>query len=130
MPRVDQGAVLARHGVAAAIDISDGLVDDLNKLCAASGVGAVLHSGQVPGDDFLRSAFPDDWMAKALSGGEDYELLFTAPASVLDTVIPKMGIPAWVIGDIVEGPPVVRVLDADGDVVEVETGGWDHLRRT
>ena len=129
-PRVDQGAVLARHGVAAAIDVSDGFLDDLRKLCEASEVGAQIRSDWAPADDFLRRAFPDDWLTKALSGGEDYELLFTAPASVLETVMPKMGVPVSVIGDIVEGPPNVRVQDGDGNTVEIENGGWDHLRRT
>ena len=129
-PRLDEGAVLARGGVTAAIDVSDGLVADLRKLCEASGVGAVVQSERVPGDDFLRRAFPDDWMAKALSGGENYELLFTAPESVMERVIPAMGVPVSVIGDIVEGPPRVRVMDEDGQAVEVEAGGWDHLRQT
>ena len=53
-PRVDQGAVLARHGVAAAIDVSDGFLDDLRKLCEASEVGAQIRSDWAPADDFLR----------------------------------------------------------------------------
>ena len=130
VPRVHQGVVLVQQGVAAAMDISDGLVDDLGKLCVASHVGAVIRSDRVPADGFLRDAYPDDWLALALGGGEDYELLFTAPADTMDRVAPVLDVPVSVIGDIVEGLPRVEVLAPDGRAMTVEQGGWDHFRRT
>ena len=77
-PRVSEGLALVRAGVAAAMDISDGLVDDLGKMCAASGVGAVVRAERVPTDRSLRRAYPHEYLELALTGGEDYELLFTA----------------------------------------------------
>lgn len=127
-PRVAEGVALARQGVACAMDISDGLVEDLGKMCKASGVGAVIYSDHVPADRFLRGAYPDDWLALALAGGEDYELLFTAPERVIERAVAALDIPVSVIGDMVEGPPEVRVLDRDGRVIPVEHGGWDHFR--
>ena len=54
-PRVSEGAALARHGAHAAIDVSDGLLDDLGKLCRASGVGALVRVDRLPADDLLRA---------------------------------------------------------------------------
>jgi thiamine-monophosphate kinase len=72
-PRVAQGLWLARNRMAtAAIDLSDGLSTDLAHLCAESGVAAELDATALP---FAPGATP----AQALNGGEDYELLFTAP---------------------------------------------------
>ena len=129
VPRVEQGMLLARHGVSAAIDVSDGLVDDLGKLCQASAVGGRVRSASVPADEFVKRAYPDDWQSLALSGGEDYELLFTAHPRVMAAVIPLLDVPASIIGEIVDGPPEVTVLDEVGKVVPLERGGWDHFAR-
>ena len=83
-PRLTEGRAMADAAVSAAIDVSDGLVADLAKLCEASGVGAEIDSSSVPVDPTLPSAFPDDWLEMALGGGEDYELLFTAPAKAVE----------------------------------------------
>jgi len=127
-PRVSEGAILRRDGVLAAIDISDGLVADLDKLCEASGVGAVVRSGLLPVDARLKAAFPQDWLSLALSGGEDYELLFTAPAGVISRAGESLNIPVSVIGEVLEGPPKVTVLDEHGDALQLDAGGWDHFR--
>jgi thiamine-monophosphate kinase len=127
-PRVAEGMLLAGHGVAAAIDVSDGLVDDLGKLCKASGVGARIHSDMVPADEFLRRAFARDWLSLALSGGEDYELLFTAPPQIMDVAESLLEVPVSVIGDVTDGPPDVTVLDEGGADIPIERGGWDHFR--
>ena len=128
-PRVAEGMVLARHGVTAAMDISDGLVADLGKLCEASDVGATLRSDLVPVHDSLKQAYPDDWLSLGLSGGEDYELLFSAPAGLMGDVAEAVEVPVTVIGDIVAGRPGVSVVDQDGAPVTVERGGWDHFSR-
>ena len=127
LPRVAEGMVLAAEGVAAAIDISDGLVDDLGKLCKASGVGAVIRSNSVPIDEFLVGAYPKESLDLALGGGEDYELLFTAPQPVMDRVEAMLEVSVSTIGEIVEGPSQVTVLDQDGGAMSVERGGWDHF---
>jgi thiamine-monophosphate kinase len=128
MPRVPEGMALAQQGVIAAMDVSDGLVDDLGKLCKASGVGAVVHAERVPADELLRRAYPNDWLELALGGGEDYELLFTAPPGVMERAIAALDVPASIIGDIVAGPPQVTVLDGRGRPMAVKHGGWDHFR--
>ena len=126
-PRVAEGLALASAGVRAAMDVSDGLVADLGKMCQASGVGAVLDAAHLAADDCLRRAFPGEWLELALSGGEDYELLFTAPPDVLESVVQALDVPVHVIGKVVEGPPSVRVLDAAGRELNFAAGGWDHF---
>jgi thiamine-monophosphate kinase len=129
-PRVEQGLALVQSGVLAAIDISDGLVDDLSKLCEASGVEAIVHADRVPADDFLRKAYPDDWLELALGGGEDYELLFTGPQRLMRAIEDRLDVPVSVIGEMVDGPAEVSVLDKDGNVLSVRRTGWDHFKLT
>ena len=127
VPRVREGQALARLGVRTAMDISDGLVADVGKLCRASSVGALLWAHRVPADDVLRRAFPQEWRRLALTGGEDYELAFTAPAALIERAAQELGVPVTVVGMVTEGPPRVRVVDARGVDVPLPRGGWDHL---
>lgn len=127
VPRIPEGIILAENGVSAAIDVSDGLVGDLKKLCKASEVGAVVKSNKVPVDNFLRASFRNEWMNMALFGGEDYELMFTASDNVVETVTELMEIPVSVIGEIVPASSGVNVIDDDGSRLDINRGGWDHF---
>ena len=82
-PHVEQGIMLSETGVDVAMDVSDGLLDDLGKLCAASGVGADVRSDAVPVHPLLARAFPEQALDMALNGGEDYLLLFAAPPDLM-----------------------------------------------
>jgi len=127
-PRIEEGSLLVAHGVKAAIDISDGLVADLGHIGEMSGVAAVIHEGQLPVHSLLKAAFPEQYIGLALSGGEDYELVFTAPANVIAEVQRVAQCPVTVVGDIVEGKPgQVTVLDANGSEVTSQKKGWDHF---
>ena len=126
-PRIAEGTELVRRGVTTAMDISDGMLGDLGKLCEASGVGAVVRSDLVPVDEHLRHAFADDWLLLAVSGGEDYELLFAAPGNVLDDVAQGLEVPVTVIGETVAEPRRVSLVDSRGQPVQVGASGWDHF---
>ncbi|MCH8818428.1 MAG: thiamine-monophosphate kinase [Chloroflexi bacterium] len=127
-PRMAAGVGLVTQGVLAAMDVSDGLVDDLGKMCRASGVAAKVRMPAVPVSNELKDSFPDDYAALALSGGEDYELLFTAPEPVMAAVSPSLGVPVSVIGEVIAGEPgSVTVVDERGLPIEVAVAGWDHL---
>jgi thiamine-monophosphate kinase len=127
-PRVVEGQILARTGVKAAIDLSDGLVSDLAKLCKASGVGAEIRAERIPIHPLVSAAFEQDCLNLALSGGEDYELLFTGRVEVMDRVKGLMPCPLSVIGEIVnEEPGRVRLLNEQGKEIGVERGGWEHF---
>lgn len=129
-PLVKEGQTLSRAGVQTAIDISDGLVDDLSKLCRASGVAAELDAGKIPIHPTLKQVFPDEHLESALNGGEDYQLLFTAPEALMEKVLAELPAPAAAIGEIVEGEAGrVTVVDSKtGDELSVPQKGWDHFR--
>jgi thiamine-monophosphate kinase len=107
----------------AAVDVSDGCLQDLQHLCSASEVGATLHTDALPtasGFEATCKALGLDPTVLALTGGEDYELLFTAPMS---TAAEALGTK---IGNIVEGS-AVTVLDESGQLVEMEQTGFRHF---
>ena len=128
-PRVAEGQILVQQGVRAAIDISDGLLSDLTHICKASRVGANLWINKLPIHALLRSAFKKEWLRLALSGGEDYELLFTARSEVIARLKDIMSSHVAVIGEIVsDAPGQVTLLDERGKVVKWDETGWDHFK--
>ncbi|MCA9880064.1 MAG: thiamine-phosphate kinase, partial [Thermomicrobiales bacterium] len=74
-PRVALGQMLREQGATAAMDLSDGLLGDLPKILAASGVAAEIDLRDVPVAAAVRALFPEQWLTFATRGGEDYELL-------------------------------------------------------
>ena len=131
-PRTTLGPLLV--GLATGcLDVSDGLLADLGHLCEESGCAAVLESGCVPLSDAARAAIGGDSarFALALTGGDDYELLFTAPeeaASALAALSAETGVPVTGIGRLVEGPAGgVTVVDPQGRVLDLPTRGWTHF---
>lgn len=129
VPRLDTAHLALDAGVRCGMDVSDGLVGDLEKICAASGVAAEVAVSALPVDPAVREAFPDDWPHLALSGGEDYELVMTAPAEVLDAVRERTDLPITVIGRVVQGSGGVTVKDERGRPFSLAQTGWDHLQR-
>ena len=122
--RFDAGARL-RGLATAAIDISDGLVQDLGHIAEASGVNAELDASALPHlPDHARLAreLGEDPLALALSGGDDYELIFTAPAGARADALGTR------IGRIVSGGGEVRVLGPDGAPLDLEARGYGHFR--
>lgn len=127
-PRVDAGRAAVSAGAKCAIDVSDGLVQDLGHVCEASGLGADLWLSRVPLDDALVEVYPDDAPVLAATGGEDYELVVAAPQDVLRRAEVMLGASLPVVG-VMRAGGGVRVLDADGREVGMLSRGWDHLAR-
>ena len=129
MPRVNEGQILLRHGVKAAIDISDGLISDLAHICQASKVSARINQNALPIHPALRNNFKSDYLQLALSGGEDYELLFTASNQVINQVKKSMSCPVTIIGEISsEKPGQVSLVDAGGRIIPWQKAGWEHFK--
>ena len=126
-PRTDTGQTLRILGVQCAMDVSDGLIADVGKLCAASGVSAIIDIDAAPVHPYLVETFPGSWRELALTGGEDYELVFTTDQATMRAVVNELGDLVTVIGRIEPGDGTVRVEDASGRRVRTEGTGWDHF---
>lgn len=127
-PRLEEGAIILAAGGRTAIDISDGLVADLGHICRASQVGAQIEAERIPLHPAALKAFPQQALDMALGGGEDYELLFTASAAVIDKVKAKTILPVSVIGEITASSPgVVRIIAAKGRPYKFDRAGWNHF---
>ena len=129
MPRVREGQILIEQGVRTAIDISDGLVADLDHICESSKVYARINIEQVPVHPAVRAHFPNH-QELALSGGEDYELLFTADKAATASAKQALNCPVTVIGDITDqrSPTRVTVVDNRANIIPYTKGGWNHFR--
>ena len=129
VPKIKEGQILAQHGVKTAIDISDGLIADLEHICEASKVGAKIKVVQLPVHPMVKANFPD-YHELALYGGEDYELLFTADKNIIVQVRKALNYPITIIGDIVEEglPDRVTLLDHKGNTITANNRGWEHFR--
>lgn len=83
--------ILKKHTVHSAIDISDGLIQDLNHILKASKKGAILYPDIVSVDMDLKKSFPGNYMNFILYGGEDYKILFTSPDIIEDSACIRIG---------------------------------------
>jgi thiamine-monophosphate kinase len=131
-PRLDVGDALLRRSLATAcLDLSDGLSTDLAHLCRASGVNAEIEQAALPIHPLAGKRGAKAALQAALHGGEDYELLFTAPASVR---MPSSiaGVPVTRIGALTKrrtGQPLMTLVAPDGSRETLEPGGWEHFAR-
>jgi thiamine-monophosphate kinase len=134
-PRVSLGPRLLNLATAT-IDISDGLVADLRHVCEASRVDAVVQAPLVPlsaAASFADNLRPEH-LKTVLTGGDDYEILFTAPigaAGELARLSRAMNVPITAIGRIeqasAERSGQVSVIDAQGRPFKLEHEGWTHF---
>ena len=132
-PRSGVGQLLAQSGlISSMIDISDGLLADFGHIAELSGAGGEIHLAALPVSAAFRAHVarsPQFPYHLVLSGGEDYELTFTAsPANreKIASLMKNSGIEATPVG-IVSSPPGVKVLDTDGNVFTPPTPGFNHF---
>jgi len=134
-PRVTLGPRLI--GLASAsLDVSDGLLADLGHLCQVSELDAVIEAPRVPLSSAARSALGEDSgrIATVLTGGDDYEILFTArpeAADELRELSQALAVRITAIGRMAS-PPVgkggrITVLDESGKILNVDRAGWTHF---
>jgi thiamine-monophosphate kinase len=133
-PRLGLGLKLI--GLATAcIDVSDGLIADLGHICENSKVSARITAASVPVSAPARTALASDpgLFATLLSGGDDYELLFTAPSGARDAVavaVNEAGIAVARIGAITraEAEAGVEITDAEALGIDLKTAGFKHFK--
>jgi thiamine-monophosphate kinase len=121
-----------RHHASAAMDVSDGLMGDLAKLCGASNVSAVVEAAALP-----LSAPAGTWLAsdpslvtRLVSGGDDYEILCTVPENRLaafEAAARSAGVSVSVIGRIVAGKAAPRLVDAGNREIPLDRQSYSHF---
>jgi len=135
-PRLTEArAIAATHLATAMMDLSDGLAEDLPRLCQSSGVGACVRAASIPihrACSFVADQLGVNDLRLALTGGEDYELLLTCPPKAVNAIVAALdeagGAAVSVIGEVVREEKVT-LMDADGRERPLGTG-FDHFART
>ena len=123
-------AAAVRDHAGAAMDVSDGLAGDLAKLCAASGVSAVIDAAAVPLSAAGRAALGQAGLARLLSGGDDYEILCGVAAEAIDSfkaAAAAAGVPVTVIGTAIAGTAAPQFLDADQRPIALKRTSFSHF---
>jgi thiamine-monophosphate kinase len=114
----------------AAIDISDGLIADLGHICERSRLCANVDLTSVPRDAALTNIDARVALECMLTGGDDYELCFTVPPAKRGEVVAisrELNLPLTRIGHMCEGAPSAVVRDANGGILHLDAGGFDHF---
>lgn len=119
-PRVALAQAVRDHA-SAAMDVSDGLMGDLAKLCVASAVSALIDAAAIPLSAPVRTLLKQGQVAieTIVSGGDDYEILCTIPENRLDSfesAAARAGVPVAVIGAVVAGSASARLFDGTREI--------------
>ena len=135
LPRLELGKAIAQNGLASAmIDVSDGLLIDTHHLLEESEVGARILEDRIPLSTLYRKwihAYSKNPYQIALSGGEDYELLFTAPKKMKNKILslmPSLKIPITQIGEILSKNDGFQIIRKDGKEYYPLPLGFDHFK--
>lgn len=135
-PRIKEAQVIAGLKLATSmIDVSDGLGADLGHVCESSKVGARIFEEKIPISDAVREIAGKtgrNLWELAVNGGEDYELMFTAPKSTVDSIISSVkqetGTDVTVIGEILPETEGKWLALKNGKTIQLPVEGWDHFR--
>ncbi len=126
-PRVKEALkIAAMVDINAMIDISDGLSSDLNRICAHSGVGAIINAQQLPISHDARKL--EDPLSSALNDGEDFELLFTLSQKQSKSLLNQWDDPVLIkqIG-VITDTAKMQIKMPDGELKELRPKGYNHL---
>ena len=132
-PRLTTGMTLAREQLATAmIDVSDGLLQDLGHICKASGVSAAISEEDIPLSPAYRALVGIEGVNYALTGGEDYELLFCAKRrdrARIEKLPKRTNVAMTRIGTCVAGRQGTMVFDKQGKRLPMRAQGHDHFKK-
>ena len=133
VPRVKEALLLVKNDIPTAmIDVSDGVVSEVNHICSSSGVGGIIYAENLPVDiNTIEAAacLEEDHLDWALYGGEDYELIFTLPESKVSQarkVLSETGTELHIIGKTLSSESGLH-LEKEGEVVPLSVKGYDHF---
>lgn len=130
-PKPFAGVSAAGLGILCAIDVSDGLVQDVGHICESSGVAATINASAVPISDGLRAALSEDALRLACTGGEDYELVIVGRPPLVEKLARELAPNErlTVIGKVIADPQHrARVMTDSGREVRFDKAGWDAFK--
>ncbi len=132
-PQIKLGMELVKNNNSSAIDVSDGFLSDLKHICEASNLDAVVHQNLIPISDAAKDSIKENNidLNQLLSGGEDYELIFTAPKKDqknIEKLSKKLGIKITQVGSLkkTKSNPKIQLLDSKGKEIKISKYGWQH----
>jgi thiamine-monophosphate kinase len=130
-PRAAMAAIV-REFAGAAMDVSDGLAGDLTKLCAVSGISAVIDLESIPLSDAARDLVSRGivGLETLIAGGDDYEILCTVPEDRVEAFAQaarRAGVSASSIGTVVAGSAVPKFIDGEGRKITLERLSYSHF---
>jgi thiamine-monophosphate kinase len=132
-PRIKLGMELVKQNIKSAIDVSDGFLADLKHICETSKLDAIINQDDIPISKSAKSALLENNIdsSELLSGGEDYELIFTAKKSnekKIEDLAKKLGLKITKVGYLqkAKSTPKIELLDKDGKNVKILKYGWQH----
>jgi thiamine-monophosphate kinase len=125
-------AQAVRDHASAAMDVSDGLAGDLAKLCAASGVSAIVNTPTIPFSGGLAMLVDQYYgvLELAVSGGDDYEILCTIPENRFEAFTEaagRAGVPVTSIGTVIAGASIPRFIDGQGTEIALPRLSYSHF---
>jgi thiamine-monophosphate kinase len=134
-PRLPEAEAIAQLRVATAmLDISDGFSNDVGLICQQSGTGVRIDAVRLPIPEAVRRVAllrGQDAVDFAIQGGEDFELLFTAPEAAVPAIVAAVreatGTAVTVVGEMVDAALGRRLVVGDGSERRLEPRGWDHF---
>ena len=128
-PRVNEAEKIATMvRLNAMIDISDGLSSELNRICAQSGVGAIIYAEQIPISKEAQTT--ENPLSSAVNDGEDFELLFTLSKKDSRELLDNWNepVPITRIGEITNTRKM-QIIMPDGRIMDLPVKGYDHLKK-
>ncbi len=136
IPRLREGRILCEASASACIDVSDGLAADAGHIAQRSGVDLRIDVDRIPVSAAVRSVGQTldlDPLELATSGGDDFELLFTAPSNRVDEIRARVkdetGTEVSAIGEVRDGDGAVR-FEKNGEALAIGTAGYDHFEES
>lgn len=133
-PRIRLGEELIKNNIKCAIDVSDGLFSDLKHICEASNLSAIIYQNLIPISKAAKSCLDKNSnldVNQLFCGGEDYELIFTAPKNQqnkIAKIAQKLNLKITLIGSLQKkkSKPEIQLLNQKGERIEIKQYGWQH----
>ncbi|MEC9099439.1 MAG: AIR synthase-related protein, partial [Chloroflexota bacterium] len=125
IPRINESKIAIENGIICSMDLSDGLIKDLYRICKASNVKIEIDFEKINYDQDLNNIFNENIENKILSSGEEYELILIGPASKIKNLEDKIDIK--IIGRVSDSKEPILEFYKNKKIINLSTEGFDHF---